>query len=130
MCSFLKYYLFIKGDAEKQTFLGNAAALVVPSLFDEPFGMVSIEALACGTPVIGLDSGATPEIIKNGENGLIVKKADELTMVANLALAMRDAGKLSRAAARTSFETQFTFERMCAEHFALYERCSSSIMSK
>ena len=117
----IEYVGFIKGDAEKQAFLGNAAAVVVPSLFDEPFGMVSIEALACGTPVIGLDSGATPEIITHGENGLIVKKADEPTMVANLALAMRDAGKLDRAAARASFEARFTLWRMCAEHLAMYK---------
>jgi len=118
----IEYVGFIKDDAKKQAFLGNAAALVVPSLFNEPFGMVSIEALACGTPLIGLDSGATPEIITNGENGMLVKKADEATMVADIALATRDAGKISRAAARASFEARFTLERMCAEHIALYEK--------
>jgi glycosyltransferase involved in cell wall biosynthesis len=116
----IEYVGFITGDAAKQDFLGNATALVVPSLFDEPFGMVTIEALACGTPVIGLESGATPELITNGENGLLVKKADEPAMVANIALAMRDAGKLSRGAARKSFEARFTLDRMCQEHYGLY----------
>jgi glycosyltransferase involved in cell wall biosynthesis len=116
----IEYVGFIKNDADKQAFLGNAAAVVVSSLFDEPFGMVSIEALACGTPVIGLDSGATPEIITHGENGLIVKKTDKAAIVANLALAMRDASSLSRTAARASFEARFTLERMCSEHLALY----------
>lgn len=116
----IEYLGFIKDDAAKQDLLGNAAALVVPSLFDEPFGMVSIEALACGTPVIGLACGATPEIITHGENGLIVQKNSEEAMIADLALAMRDAGKLSRAAARASFEARFTLERMCREHSDIY----------
>jgi len=116
----IEYIGFTKTDAQKQEFLGNAAALVVPSLFEEPFGMVSIEALACGTPVIGLASGAIPEIITNGENGLLVQKTSEPAMIADLALAMRDAGTLSRKKARTSFEVQFTLARMCAEHLALY----------
>lgn len=58
----------------KQAFLGNAAALLVPSTFAEPFGMVMIEALACGTPIIGLDSGAIPEVIKHGTTGVVVAK--------------------------------------------------------
>ena len=116
----IEYVGFIKDDAAKQEFLGNAAALVVPSLFDEPFGMVSIEALACGTPVIGLASGATPEIITHGENGLLVQKASEPAMVADLALAMRDARRLSRESARRSFEQRFTLARMCQEHAELY----------
>lgn len=116
----IDYIGFIKTDAEKQEFLGNAAAVVVPSLFDEPFGMVSIEALACGTPVIGLASGATPEIITQGLNGLLVQKASEPAMIADLALAMRDASKLSRTTARASFEARFTLDRMCAEHVSLY----------
>jgi len=116
----IEYVGFIKDDTAKQDFLGNAAALVMPSLFDEPFGMVSIEALACGTPVIGLASGAIPEIITHGENGLLVQKAGEPVMIADLALAMRDAGKISRAHARASFEARFTLARMCAEHLTLY----------
>lgn len=116
----IEYVGFIKDDEAKQDFLGNAAALVVPSLFDEPFGMVTIEALACATPVIGLRSGAIPEIITHGENGLLVQKSNERTMVADMALAMRDASRLDRGAARAAFEARFTLDRMCAEHLRLY----------
>src|SRR5690606_8357074 len=63
----IEYVGYIKSDAEKQELLGNSKALLVPSTFDEPFGLVSIEALACGTPVIGLSAGATSEIIDHGK---------------------------------------------------------------
>lgn len=116
----IEYIGFIKDDKAKQEFLGNASALIVPSLFDEPFGMVTIEALACGTPVIGLASGAIPEIIKPGDNGLLVQKGAEWQMVADIALAMRDAGRIDRAAVRRSFEMRFTLHRMCTEHLEVY----------
>lgn len=122
----IEYVGFIKDDEAKQDFLGNAAALVVPSLFDEPFGMVTIEALACATPVIGLRSGAIPEIITHGENGLLVQKSNERTMVADLALAMRDASRLDRGAARAAFEARFTLDRMCAEHLQLYRELAKN----
>ena len=116
----IEYIGFIKDDKAKQDFLGNASALIVPSLFDEPFGMVTIEALACGTPVIGLASGAIPEIIKHGENGLIVQKGTEPQMVADIALAMRDAGRIDRVTVRRAFEARFTLRRMCTEHMDVY----------
>lgn len=122
----IEYVGFIKDDEAKQDFLGNAAALVVPSLFDEPFGMVTIEALACATPVIGLRSGAIPEIITHGENGLLVQKSNERTMIADLALAMRDASRLDRGAARAAFEARFTLDRMCAEHLLLYRELAKN----
>jgi glycosyltransferase involved in cell wall biosynthesis len=122
----IEYVGFIKDDEAKQDFLGNAAALVVPSLFDEPFGMVIIEALACATSVIGLRSGAIPEIITHGENGLLVQKSNERTMIADLALAMRDASRLDRGAARAAFEARFTLDRMCAEHLQLYRELAKN----
>jgi glycosyltransferase involved in cell wall biosynthesis len=122
----IEYVGFIKDDEAKQDFLGNAAALVVPSLFDEPFGMVTIEALACATPVIGLRSGAIPEIITHSENGLLVQKSNERTMIADLALAMRDASRLDRGAARAAFEARFTLDRMCAEHLQLYRELAKN----
>jgi glycosyltransferase involved in cell wall biosynthesis len=66
---------FIGDESKKAEFLANAKCLVVPSIFDEPFGMVSVEALACGTPVVGLDSGALPEVIADGKTGYVVGKA-------------------------------------------------------
>ena len=61
------------GEAEKEEFLGNAAALLFPIDWPEPFGLVVIEAMACGTPVIAWDSGAMPEIVDEGVTGFIVR---------------------------------------------------------
>ncbi len=112
----VEYVGFIKSDAAKRAFLGNARALIVPSLFDEPFGMVAIEALACGTPVIALNSGALPEII-TPKNGILVDKANAVDGIAD---AIAKVTTIPRAACRTDFEARFTLARMCAEHLALY----------
>lgn len=118
----VEYVGFIKGDAEKQKFLGNAAALVVPSTFDEPFGMVLIEALACGTPVVGLDSGAIPEVIQNGQTGFVVPKSGtEAETAEALADALANLNLVDRRACRADFEARFTLERMCREHLDTYE---------
>lgn len=116
----IEYVGFIKTDAQKQQFLGNARALVVPSVFDEPFGMVTIEALACGTPVIGLDSGATSEIIKHGKTGLIVSKTNEDAIIKGLAASMLHVANIDRRVCRRAFETSFTLHRMCQEHLNIY----------
>jgi glycosyltransferase involved in cell wall biosynthesis len=87
-----------------------------------------IEALACGTPVIGLDSGAIPEVIINGENGLLVKKvqkigADQLDEEATaqaIALALGKLNTIQRTACREDFENRFSLERMCQEHKTAY----------
>ncbi|HSX35094.1 MAG TPA: glycosyltransferase [Candidatus Saccharimonadales bacterium] len=118
----ITYQGFIQGDTAKQTFLGNARALIMPSIFDEPFGMVAIEALACGTPVIGLNSGAIPEIIENGVNGFLVEKHESDEVIASdIAAAIGRVPEIDRAACRQSFEAKFTLERMCAEHLAAYQ---------
>lgn len=123
----IMYDGFVQGDAAKQAFLGNARALLMPSIFDEPFGMVAIEALACGTPVIGLRSGAIPEIIKNNENGFVVTKqdADDATAAA-IAAAIARTSEIDRAACRASFESKFTLERMCAEHLTAYKTATKA----
>lgn len=117
----VEYVGFLRTDAQKREFLANARALVVPSLFDEPFGMVSIEALACGTPVIALDSGALPEVVTS-RTGVIVDKADA---VAGLAAAIQNVGSISRAACRDDFERRFTLTRMCKEHLMMYGKVIS-----
>jgi glycosyltransferase involved in cell wall biosynthesis len=125
----IEYVGFIDTDATKQKFLANAQALLVPSLFSEPFGMVSLEALACGTPVVALDSGALPEVIVDGETGIVAKKVfsasggvDEQATVQNLARAIAAVPMLDRAVCRQDYEARFTLSRMCDEHQALYER--------
>jgi glycosyltransferase involved in cell wall biosynthesis len=114
----IEYVGFIADTAAKQNFLGNARALIAPSTFSEPFGLVLIEALACGTPIIGLDSGAIPEVIKDGETGVLVAKDDA---VQGIAAAIPEALKLDRRACRQDFEARFTGERMCREHLAAYK---------
>lgn len=124
-------YVGFVGPEGKREFLGNARSLIVPSLFDEPFGMVSIEALACGTPVIGLDSGALPEVIKDSVTGYVVPKAtlsdkalDEVTTSNRLAAAIERAATLSRADCRHDYEHHFTAERMYTEYLAIYKKLS------
>jgi glycosyltransferase involved in cell wall biosynthesis len=120
----VEYVGFISDDAEKQEFLGNARALIVPSLFDEPFGMVMIEALACGTPVIGLDSGAIPEVITNNVTGFVVEKTD----ADGLAGAIKHIATIDRHTCRKQFKERFTLGRMCREHLVAYDTlCTTAL---
>src|SRR5690606_9127234 len=115
----IEYVGYIKNDADKQEFLGDARVLLVPSTFEEPFGMVSIESLACGTPVIGLNRGATGEIIDDGQTGFIVDAgADDLED--SLARAIDQVSTIDRAACREAFERRFTLEKMVQAHADLY----------
>jgi glycosyltransferase involved in cell wall biosynthesis len=103
-------------DAEKDSFLGGAAALLFPIEWEEPFGMVMIEALACGTPVIATPRGAVPEIIKDGENGYLVRS------VAEGVAAVERLSALDRRRCRETFEERFTIERMAQGYLAIYEQ--------
>ena len=118
----IEYVGFIKNAKTKNQFIGNAKALIVPSVFDEPFGMVLIEALACGTPIVGLDSGAIPEII-NDTNGILVNKSESLDKtIAGLCEALRDVRVVKRSDCRADFENRFTLGRMCNEHAEVYRK--------
>lgn len=123
------YEGFVNNDAAKQSLLGNAAAVLVPSLFEEPFGMVAIEALACGTPVIGLQSGALPEVIVGGTTGSIVPKnaGDEGATVVNLAAAIAGIQGVDRQACRADFEARFTINRMCSEYLQAYRSAQPNV---
>ncbi len=129
----VEYVGFIGDIKAKQAFLGNAKALLIPSIFDEPFGMSMIETLACGTPLIGLDSGAIPEVIKNGETGFLVKKAmhanatlDEDLTTSRLAEALENIELINLRACRQDFENRFTLKRMCMEHLEVYRKLIES----
>ena len=102
------------GDHEKQAFYGDAIALLFPIDWPEPFGLVMIEAIANGTPVISFRRGSVPEIIDDSVTGLIVENIDEA--VAAVARAMT----LDRRAIRRHFEDRFSVERMAREYVALY----------
>lgn len=123
------YEGFIDDISKKREFLANADALIVASIFEEPFGMVIIEALACGTPVIGLDSGAIPEIISNKKIGVVAKKiydssdkVDELATSKNLAFELNNLANFDRLKCREAYEKKFTLQRMCLEHLQAYKK--------
>lgn len=117
----IEYIGFLSNEKEKNEFLGNAKALVVPSIFNEPFGMVMIEALRVGTPIIGLNNGAIPEVI-NSKNGILVNKENA---VENLVLALDEVEKIKREDCRADFLERFTLERMVKEHEEVYKNLVS-----
>jgi glycosyltransferase involved in cell wall biosynthesis len=102
------------GDQEKAAFLSGARALLLPIDWPEPFGLVMIEAMACGTPVIAFKSGSVPEIIEDGVSGFVVE--DETSAVA--ALGRLD--QVTRASVRVAFERRFTARRMALDYLKVY----------
>jgi glycosyltransferase involved in cell wall biosynthesis len=104
------------GESEKARFLGDAAALVFPIDWPEPFGLVMIEAMACGTPVLAFGCGSVPEIIEPGVTGAVVDTVEEAVA------AMPDLLRLDRALIRHRFETRFSATRMAEDYVALYRR--------
>jgi glycosyltransferase involved in cell wall biosynthesis len=104
------------GEREKARFLGDAAALLFPIDWPEPFGLVMIEALACGTPVLAFDRGSVREVIEPGTTGWIVASEDEA------AAALAHVDRIDRAACRRAFEERFTSERMARDYVRLYRR--------
>jgi glycosyltransferase involved in cell wall biosynthesis len=108
-------------DLEKQEFMGNALACLMPIDWPEPFGINMIEAMACGTPTIAFRHGSVPEIITDGLNGFIVDSVEEaVDAVSRIHL-------LSRADCRQVFEERFTSARMAADYLRIYEEqlCAS-----
>ncbi|MBV9250935.1 MAG: glycosyltransferase family 4 protein [Acetobacteraceae bacterium] len=107
------------GDARKAHFLSGAKALLMPIDWPEPFGLVMIEAMACGTPVIAWNCGSVPEIIEQGVTGFIVESEAEACA------AVREIGRLSRAVIRERFEERFTARRMADDYLVLYRRLAA-----
>jgi glycosyltransferase involved in cell wall biosynthesis len=103
------------GEHEKREFLGNAHALVFPIDWPEPFGLVMIEAMACGTPVIAFKRGSVPEVIENGVSGFVVE--DEISAVA----AVKRLATLPREKVRGAFESRFSSKVMARNYVAVYE---------
>jgi len=101
-------------DGEKSSFLSGAIALLAPIAWPEPFGLVLIEAMACGTPVIAFNRGSVPEIVEDGLTGFVVGDEEE-------AVAATDGlSRLSRGAIRQRFEERFTARRMAREYLVVY----------
>ena len=101
---------------ERIRLLAGASCLLVPIRWDEPFGMVMIEALACGTPVLAFAQGSAPEIVQDGQTGFLCHDVNDM------AESIPKAARLDRAACRAAVEGYFSSERMVAEHLDLYER--------
>jgi glycosyltransferase involved in cell wall biosynthesis len=104
------------GGRDKDEFLGNAAALLFPIDWPEPFGLVMIEALACGTPVIGWRNGSVPEVLDDGITGFVVDSVDQAVE------AVGQIDGLSRRVCRQVFEERFDAARMARDYLAVYRR--------
>jgi glycosyltransferase involved in cell wall biosynthesis len=104
------------GGQEKDEFLGNALALLFPIDWPEPFGLVMIEALACGTPVIAWRNGSVPEVIDNGVTGFVVYDMQDAVQAVD-----RVTG-LSRLACRRVFEERYDAARMARDYLEVYRR--------
>jgi glycosyltransferase involved in cell wall biosynthesis len=107
-------------EAKKQPFLANAAALLFPIDWPEPFGLVMIEAMACGTPVIAYRSGSVPEVIDDGITGFIVENEDEAIR------AVKEVTRLDRRKVRARFEQRFSAQRMAREYEKQYRKLVSA----
>jgi glycosyltransferase involved in cell wall biosynthesis len=102
------------GDADKPAFLGGALALLFPIDWPEPFGLVMIEAMASGTPVIARPGGSVPEIVADGRTGLLADTLDELVD------AIERVERIDRMACRRHVEARFTVQRMADDYEAVY----------
>ncbi|WP_051956003.1 glycosyltransferase family 4 protein [Beijerinckia mobilis] len=102
-------------ERQKAEFLGNAAALLFPIDWPEPFGLVMIEAMACGTPILAFRRGSVPEVIDNGQSGFIVDDIGAAVQILSAVLA------LPRSGVRDCFDRRFTARRMAEDHLALYQ---------
>jgi glycosyltransferase involved in cell wall biosynthesis len=103
-------------EKQKAAFLGDAIALLNPIDMPEPFGLVMIEAISCGTPAVSFRRGSVSEVLEQGVSGLIVESVDEAVE------AVRNVGTLDRAAVRGAFERRFTATRMARAYADLYAR--------
>jgi glycosyltransferase involved in cell wall biosynthesis len=103
------------GDVEKQEFLGRAQALLFPIDWSEPFGLVMIEAMACGTPVVAWRGGSVEEVVTDGVTGAIVDDLDDAVAATARVVAF------DRVACRAGFDARFTAERMARDYVQVYE---------
>lgn len=104
------------GEKEKGALLGNAYALLFPINWSEPFGLVMIESLACGTPIIAYRNGSVPEIVSDGSNGFVVDSVEASVR------ALEKIPHLDRRYCRQVFEDRFSATRMAHNYLTVYDR--------
>jgi glycosyltransferase involved in cell wall biosynthesis len=104
------------GVSEKCDFLGNAAALLFPIEWPEPFGLVMIESMACGTPVIAYPCGSVPEIVLDGVTGFLVRDVESAVA------GVKRIDQIDRRACREHFELNFSAERMANDYLNIYQK--------
>jgi len=104
------------GDGEKDEFLGNAYALLFPINWPEPFGLVMIEAMACGTPIIARRRGSVPEVMEEGVTGFTYDTVEEAIQL------VQGVASLSRKECRRAFEKRFTVAQMAQAYLVIYKR--------
>jgi glycosyltransferase involved in cell wall biosynthesis len=102
------------GEEQKERFLGDALALLFPIDWPEPFGLVMIESMACGTPVIAFSAGSVPEVIEDGVSGFVVNSIEEAVS------AVLRLSEIDRGAVREAFENRFSVERMARDYLKIY----------
>ena len=107
-------------EYQKNEFLGRAAALVFPIAWREPFGLVMIEAMACGTPVIAFNNGSVPEVLEDGVTGFIVENEQQAVE------AVAKIGSLDRDRIRAEFNRRFTSHHMAQNYLKLYSRLAKT----
>ena len=107
-------------ERQKADFLGDARALLFPIAWPEPFGLVMIEAMACGTPVLAFRNGSAPEVVDDGVTGYVVDSVDEAICNIGSLLA------LDRGRVRRRFEERFTAARMARDYVAIYRQLLSA----
>jgi glycosyltransferase involved in cell wall biosynthesis len=107
-------------ESAKNEFIGGARALLFPIDWPEPFGMVMIEALACGTPIVAYRCGSVPEVIEHGVTGFIVEDQPQAIEAA------RQIERIDRGACRRAFERRFTALRMAQQYVEVYQALSAA----
>jgi glycosyltransferase involved in cell wall biosynthesis len=110
-------------EDQKSEFLGNAAALLFPIAWREPFGLVMIESMACGTPVVAFENGSVPEVLVDGVTGFIVRNERQAVEAVGRAVT------LDRDRIRAEFERRFTARRMAQNYVSVYSRLAKAFRS-
>ena len=112
----IEYVGYLKSDKEKSDFLGGAKALLMPVQWEEPFGMVMLESMTTGTPVIGFNKGSIPEVVKDGETGFVVRDVKKMKEK------FKEVDKLDRVKIREKVEKEFSLEKMIRGHEQIYKK--------